>query len=90
MKLWMNQVDDDVMVAFPQRVLDTLPSHQLPDVCASIVKGSYHEKSEILNAVDLQDRFAKTLPLLVRQIEVITDEALSLSLLYSRFRIWIQ
>ena len=53
-----------------QKMLDSLPSQHLPDVCASIIKASYAEKVQVLDAVDLTDRFKKTLPLLIRQIEV--------------------
>lgn len=51
-------------------MLDQLPSQHLPDVCAAIVKASYSEKMQVLDAVDLSDRFKRALPLIVRQIEV--------------------
>ena len=51
-------------------MLESLPSEHLPDICASIVKASYTEKMQVLDAVDLMDRFKRTLPLLMRQIEV--------------------
>jgi ATP-dependent Lon protease len=35
------------------------------------VKASYAEKIQVLDAVDLNERFKKALPLLMRQIEVI-------------------
>ena len=57
-------------VAKLKRMLDQLPSQHLPDICASIVKASVAEKLQVLDAVDLDDRFRKTLPLLMRQIEV--------------------
>ncbi|XP_013394100.1 lon protease homolog 2, peroxisomal [Lingula anatina] len=57
------------IVAKLRRMLDNLPSHHLPDICASIVKASYSEKVQVLDAVDLTERFKKTLPLLMRQIE---------------------
>jgi ATP-dependent Lon protease len=53
-----------------KRLLNSLPIHSLPDVCAAIVRASHSERLEILDAVDLSDRFKKTLPLLLRQIEV--------------------
>ena len=53
-----------------QRMLDSLPSQHLPDMCAAIVKASYVEKLQVLDAVDLTERFKRTLPLLMRQIEV--------------------
>jgi ATP-dependent Lon protease len=43
----------------------------LPDVTASIVKASYAEKIQVLDAVDLEERFKRALPLLSRQIEVL-------------------
>ena len=52
-------------------MLDSLPSQNLPDITASIVKASYAEKIQVLDAVDLRERFKKTLPLLMRQIEAI-------------------
>ena len=51
-------------------MLDSLPSQNLADVTASIVKASYSEKLQVLDAVDVLERFKKTLPLLIRQIEV--------------------
>jgi ATP-dependent Lon protease len=53
-----------------QKMLDNLPAHHLPDICASIIKASYSERIQVLDAVDLTERFKKTLPLLMRQIEV--------------------
>ncbi|ESO82781.1 hypothetical protein LOTGIDRAFT_109034 [Lottia gigantea] len=57
------------VVAKLKRMLESLPSQHLPDVCAAIVKASYTEKLQVLDAIDLTDRFNKALPLLVRQIE---------------------
>ena len=51
-------------------MLDNVPSEHLPDICASIVKSSVSEKIQVLDAIDLSERFKKTLPLLIRQIEV--------------------
>jgi len=53
-----------------QKMLDSVPVRHLPDICASLVKASYVEKMQILDAVDISDRFKRTLPLLLRQIEV--------------------
>ncbi|RWS09162.1 Lon protease-like protein: peroxisomal [Dinothrombium tinctorium] len=52
-----------------KRLLNSLPVHSLPDVCAAIVRASHEERLQILDAVDLAERFRKTLPLLIRQIE---------------------
>ncbi|GIY24784.1 lon protease homolog 2, peroxisomal [Caerostris extrusa] len=52
-----------------KRLLNSLPTESLPDVCAAIVRASHTERLQILDAVDLAERFKKTLPLLVRQIE---------------------
>ncbi|XP_041455193.1 lon protease homolog 2, peroxisomal-like [Lytechinus variegatus] len=57
------------VVAKLKRLLDSLPITRLPDIFASIVQASYNEKLEVLDAVDLEERFQKTLPLLARQIE---------------------
>lgn len=55
-----------------KRLLNTLPVQSLPDICAAMVKASHEERLQILDAVDLAERFRKTLPLLIRQIEVIS------------------
>ena len=52
-----------------QKMLESIPNHQLADLISSIVNASFNEKLEILNAIDLKDRFSKALPLLLRQIE---------------------
>ncbi|XP_002735093.1 lon protease homolog 2, peroxisomal-like [Saccoglossus kowalevskii] len=57
------------IVAKLKRMLDSVPAQNLPDIFASIIKTSFNEKLQILDAVDLAERFKKTLPLLVRQIE---------------------
>ncbi|KAJ8302523.1 hypothetical protein KUTeg_018919 [Tegillarca granosa] len=57
------------VVAKLKNMLESLPSQHLPDVCSSIVKASYAEKIQVLDAVDLTERFKKALPLLMRQIE---------------------
>ena len=54
-------------------MLESVPSQHLPDLCASIVKASYAEKIQVLDAIDLSERFKKTLPLLMRQIEVVFE-----------------
>ena len=53
-----------------KRLLNSLPVQSLPDVCAAIVRATHEEKLQILDSVDLSERFRKTLPLLIRQIEV--------------------
>jgi len=53
-------------------MLDSVPMQHLPDICASLVKTSFTEKIQVLDAVDVRERFKKTLPLLMRQIEVLT------------------
>ena len=50
-------------------MLQSAPSHQLADIISALVNASYNEKVEVLNSVDLRDRFLKALPLLTRQIE---------------------
>lgn len=57
------------VVARLKKMLDSLPSQHLPDICSTIVKASYAEKIQVLDAVDLTERFKKALPLLMRQIE---------------------
>lgn len=58
------------VVARLKRILEQLPNQQVADLCASIVKASYEEKLQVLDAVDLEERLKKTLPLVIRQIEV--------------------
>ena len=50
-------------------MLTTVPSHQLADLLASLVNSSYKERLEILETLDLEDRFRKALPLVKRQAE---------------------
>lgn len=52
-----------------KRLLNSLPIHSLPDVCAAIVRASHAERLQVLDSVDLTERFKQTLPLLLRQIE---------------------
>jgi len=52
-----------------RRILNGLPSQHLPDICSSIVKASYSEKLQVLDSIDLTERFRAALPLLMRQIE---------------------
>ncbi|KAK7114032.1 lon protease homolog 2, peroxisomal-like [Littorina saxatilis] len=57
------------VVARLKKLLASLPSEHLPDICSTMVKASYAEKLQVLDAVDLTQRFKKALPLLMRQIE---------------------
>uniref|UniRef100_A0A8C7VQ23 Lon protease homolog 2, peroxisomal n=1 Tax=Oncorhynchus mykiss TaxID=8022 RepID=A0A8C7VQ23_ONCMY len=57
------------VVAKLRRLLDSLPRETLPDVLASMIHTSNKEKLQVLDAVSLEERFKKTLPLLTRQIE---------------------
>ncbi|XP_059362559.1 lon protease homolog 2, peroxisomal [Carassius carassius] len=57
------------VVAKLRRLLDSLPRETLPDVLAAMIRTSNKEKLQVLNAVDLEERFKKALPLLTRQIE---------------------
>ncbi|XP_037395741.1 lon protease homolog 2, peroxisomal isoform X1 [Pygocentrus nattereri] len=57
------------VVAKLRRLLDSLPRETLPDVLASMIRTSNLEKLQVLDAVDLEERFKKTLPMLTRQIE---------------------
>ncbi|XP_071958452.1 lon protease homolog 2, peroxisomal-like [Antedon mediterranea] len=52
-----------------KRLLDSLPVARLPDIFTAIIKASYNEKIKVLDAIDVEARFRKTLPLLERQIE---------------------
>ena len=54
-----------------QHILDSVPDQNLPDLFTSIVKASFQEKLEVLDAVELPDRFKAAHPLLLRQIEVV-------------------
>ncbi|XP_078400450.1 lon protease homolog 2, peroxisomal isoform X3 [Cetorhinus maximus] len=57
------------VVAKLRNLLDSLPKETLPDILAAIIRTSTNEKLQILDAVGLEERFKKTIPLLVRQIE---------------------
>uniref|UniRef100_A0A672P735 Lon protease homolog 2, peroxisomal n=1 Tax=Sinocyclocheilus grahami TaxID=75366 RepID=A0A672P735_SINGR len=57
------------VVAKLRWLLDSLPKETLPDVLASMIRTSNKEKLQVLDAVDLEERFKKALPLLTRQIE---------------------
>ncbi|XP_037109920.1 lon protease homolog 2, peroxisomal [Syngnathus acus] len=57
------------VVAKFRRLLDNLPKETLPDVVASMIRTSNKEKLQVLDAVSLEERFKKTLPMLTRQIE---------------------
>ncbi|XP_041693274.1 lon protease homolog 2, peroxisomal [Coregonus clupeaformis] len=57
------------VVAKLRRLLDSLPRETLPDVLVSMIRTSNKEKLQVLDAVSLEERFKKTLPLLTRQIE---------------------
>lgn len=50
-------------------MLNSIPHTLLADLVASLTKASFAEKLEILDAIDLMDRFKKALPLLVRQVK---------------------
>ncbi|XP_073411090.1 lon protease homolog 2, peroxisomal [Dendrobates tinctorius] len=56
-------------VAKLKRLLNNLPKEFLPDVLTSIIRTSNEEKLQILEAVELEERFKVTIPLLLRQIE---------------------
>ncbi|XP_038068669.1 lon protease homolog 2, peroxisomal-like [Patiria miniata] len=57
------------VVAKLKKLLESLPTARLLDIFASIVKASYSEKLQVLDAIDLEERIKRTLPLLARQIE---------------------
>uniref|UniRef100_H2S9G5 Lon peptidase 2, peroxisomal n=1 Tax=Takifugu rubripes TaxID=31033 RepID=H2S9G5_TAKRU len=54
-----------------KRLLDSLPRETLPDVVASMIRASNKEKLQVLDAVDLEERFRTVLPMLTRQIEAL-------------------
>ncbi|XP_061826248.1 lon protease homolog 2, peroxisomal [Nerophis lumbriciformis] len=66
--LGMLDVSVPVVAKF-RRLLDSLPKETLPDVVASMIRSSNKEKLQVLDAVSLEERFKKTLPMLTRQIE---------------------
>lgn len=57
------------VVAKFRRLLDSLPRDTLPDVVASMIRTSNKEKLQVLDAVSLEERFKRALPMLTRQIE---------------------
>uniref|UniRef100_A0A4W6DFI8 Lon protease homolog n=1 Tax=Lates calcarifer TaxID=8187 RepID=A0A4W6DFI8_LATCA len=60
-----------VLVAKFRRLLDSLPRETLPDVVASMIRTIKQGETtgEVLDAVSLEERFKKALPMLTRQIE---------------------
>nr|XP_026692801.1 lon protease homolog 2, peroxisomal-like [Ciona intestinalis] len=54
-----------------RQLLDRLPDHSLPDVLAAIVRSSTQEKLKILDAMDLEERLRRAIPLIMRQLESI-------------------
>ncbi|XP_061892090.1 lon protease homolog 2, peroxisomal [Entelurus aequoreus] len=66
--LGMLDVSVPVVAKF-RRLLDSLPKETLPDVVASMIRSSNKEKLQVLDAISLEERFKKTLPMLTRQIE---------------------
>ncbi|XP_031730243.1 lon protease homolog 2, peroxisomal isoform X1 [Anarrhichthys ocellatus] len=60
------------VVAKFRRLLDSLPRETLPDVVASMIRTSNKEKLQVLDALTLEERFKKALPMLTRQIEGLT------------------
>ncbi|XP_029289974.1 LOW QUALITY PROTEIN: lon protease homolog 2, peroxisomal [Cottoperca gobio] len=57
------------VVAKFRRLLDSLPRETLPDVVASMIRTSNMEKLQVLDALTLEERFKKALPMLTKQIE---------------------
>uniref|UniRef100_A0A665V1A8 Lon protease homolog 2, peroxisomal n=1 Tax=Echeneis naucrates TaxID=173247 RepID=A0A665V1A8_ECHNA len=66
--LGMLDVSIPVVAKF-RRLLDSLPRETLPDVVASMIHTSNKEKLQVLDAVSLEERFKKALPMLTRQID---------------------
>lgn len=58
-------------VARLKKMLNSIPHTMLADLVASLTKASFAEKLEILDAIDLMERFKKALPLLVRQVKML-------------------
>lgn len=59
-----------IHVCCMQHHLSSVSDERLPDLFTSMVKSSFEEKLELLDAVSLSDRFKLAHPLLQRQIEV--------------------
>ncbi|XP_039618789.1 lon protease homolog 2, peroxisomal [Polypterus senegalus] len=57
------------VVAKLRRLLDSMPVETLPDILTSMIRTTNKEKLQILDAVELEERFKMTIPLLIRQIE---------------------
>ncbi|EDO41460.1 predicted protein, partial [Nematostella vectensis] len=68
----VDMLDEKIpVIARLKEMLTALPDYNLPDTLASIIKASFDEKLEVLNATDLVERFKKALHLLKRQQESI-------------------
>ncbi|XP_046385747.1 lon protease homolog 2, peroxisomal-like [Ischnura elegans] len=57
-----------------RRMIDSIPGHNLADVYSQLLKASYSEKLELLDAIDLTDRFQKALHILLRHVESIQNK----------------
>ncbi|KAG8221987.1 hypothetical protein J437_LFUL003367, partial [Ladona fulva] len=57
-----------------RNLLESIPGQHLADVCSALLKASYEEKLELLDALDLTDRFQKALQLLIRQVEIMQEK----------------
>ncbi|CAD5117976.1 DgyrCDS6716 [Dimorphilus gyrociliatus] len=56
-----------------KKILSEVPNNQLPDITASLslVQASHNEKLSILDAIDLNKRISRLLPLVQKQIEAL-------------------
>ena len=46
-----------IITSFFQKMFESAPSHQLADIISAIVNATFKEKLDVLNAVDLKDRY---------------------------------
>ncbi|XP_071449061.1 lon protease homolog 2, peroxisomal-like [Hetaerina americana] len=57
------------LVGILREMMDSIPGHNLADVYSAMLKASYPEKLELLDTLDLNDRYQKALHLLLRHLE---------------------
>ena len=49
-----------IITSMFQKMLESAPSHQLADIISAIVNATFKEKLDVLNSVNLKDRYGLT------------------------------
>lgn len=70
-------LSENLLNILSQDAVEQLPSTQLADSVAALVKATLTERLEVLDAIDLATRLRVTLPLLLRHIQNLKVDILS-------------